>query len=59
MCVSPGMTARNGTDEDASTALKTFSALGYKPRVANDLTVAEMKAVLLSGNIFLFFQVSH
>lgn len=53
------MSTRNGTDVDAASAMKTFSDLGYKIRVANDLTVEEMKKLMLNGNRFLFFQGLH
>ncbi|KAM4622146.1 caspase-3-like [Polymixia lowei] len=45
---STGMSFRNGTDVDAGTAMKTFSGLGYKVRVANDQTVRQMENLLLS-----------
>ncbi|XP_044060129.1 caspase-3-like [Siniperca chuatsi] len=45
---STRMSARNGTDIDASTAMKVFSTLGYKMRVANDLTVDKMKQLMFS-----------
>ncbi|XP_047440637.1 caspase-3-like [Mugil cephalus] len=44
---STGMSMRNGTDVDASCALKTFSSLGYKATVVNDQTVAQMKELLI------------
>ncbi|KAF1384380.1 hypothetical protein PFLUV_G00117730 [Perca fluviatilis] len=47
---STGMSARNGTDEDAAAAKKTFSKLGYKVNVNNDQTVAEMKQLLSSAS---------
>ena len=51
MCsVSLGMSVRNGTDVDAALAMKTFSDLGFKIRVANDQTVHQMKQLLSSGN---------
>lgn len=43
-----GMSFRNGTDVDAATAMKVFSSLGYKVRVANDQTVNQMTQLLLS-----------
>nr|ULM60727.1 caspase-3 [Pampus argenteus] len=43
-----GMSTRNGTDVDAASAMKTFSALGFKTRVVNDLTVEEMRRLMLS-----------
>ncbi|XP_056136555.1 caspase-3-like [Lampris incognitus] len=45
---STGMNSRNGTDVDAAAAMKTFSRLGYKVRVANDQTVAQMENLLYS-----------
>ncbi|TDH07901.1 hypothetical protein EPR50_G00111250 [Perca flavescens] len=47
---STGMSARKGTDEDATAAKKTFSKLGYKVNVNNDQTVAEMKQLLSSAS---------
>ncbi len=41
---------RHGTDVDAGTAMKTFSALGYKAILKNDQTVAQMKQLMLDGN---------
>lgn len=43
------MNQRNGTDVDAANAMKVFSKLGYKAKVYNDLTVENMKQVLISG----------
>ncbi|XP_057706154.1 caspase-3-like isoform X2 [Corythoichthys intestinalis] len=43
---STNMSTRNGTDVDAGIAGKTFSELGYKIRVANDLTVDKMMDLL-------------
>ncbi|XP_076025873.1 caspase-3-like [Genypterus blacodes] len=43
---STGMNTRAGTDVDAGAAMKTFSSLGYKVKVANDQTVAQMKELL-------------
>ncbi|XP_074545405.1 caspase-3a [Halichoeres trimaculatus] len=43
-----GMNQRNGTDVDAANAMKVFSKLGYKAKVYNDLTVENMKQVLVS-----------
>ncbi|KAF7647107.1 hypothetical protein LDENG_00177340 [Lucifuga dentata] len=43
---STGMKAREGTDVDAAAAMKTFSALGFTLKVANDQTVAQMKELL-------------
>lgn len=43
-----GMNQRNGTDVDAANAMKVFSKLGYKAKVYNDLTVENMKQVLIS-----------
>ncbi|XP_077466186.1 caspase-3b isoform X2 [Stigmatopora argus] len=40
------MTTRNGTDIDAGLAIKTFSELGYKLKVANDLPVDKMMDLL-------------
>ncbi|XP_059918105.1 caspase-3-like isoform X3 [Gadus macrocephalus] len=45
---STGMNIRNGTDLDAGGAMKTFSDLGYKMKMANDLTVAELEKLLLT-----------
>ncbi|XP_035017452.1 caspase-3 isoform X1 [Hippoglossus stenolepis] len=45
---STKMSYRNGTDVDAAFAMKTFSELGYKLRVANDQTVRQMKHLLTS-----------
>lgn len=50
VCVSLGMSARNGTDVDAANAMKIFSDLGYKMVFANDQTVDQMKQLMLSGN---------
>ncbi|XP_031135986.1 caspase-3-like [Sander lucioperca] len=47
---STGMSARNGTDVDAATAIKTFSELGYKISVNTDQTVEEMKQLLSSAS---------
>ncbi|XP_037317982.2 caspase-3b [Pungitius pungitius] len=44
---STGMSARNGTDVDANDAMKTFSALGYKVKIAQDQTVDQMVQLLL------------
>lgn len=44
------MSTRNGTDVDAAFAMKTFSDLGYKIKVATDQTVKQMKSLMLSGN---------
>ncbi|CAL8264331.1 unnamed protein product [Lota lota] len=43
---STGMNLRNGTDVDAGAAMRTFSRLGYKMKMANDLTVGEMEKLL-------------
>nr|XP_020451084.1 caspase-3 isoform X2 [Monopterus albus] len=45
---STGMTARNGTDVDAAFAIKTFTDLGYKIKVENDLTVEKINQLLSS-----------
>lgn len=45
---STNMTLRNGTDVDAAIVMKTFHQLGYKLQVANDQTVEQMKALMLS-----------
>uniref|UniRef100_UPI003AB00971 caspase-3-like n=1 Tax=Centroberyx gerrardi TaxID=166262 RepID=UPI003AB00971 len=45
---STGMNSRSGTDVDAGTAMKVFSGLGYKIKVANDQTVAQMEQLLFS-----------
>ncbi|XP_053285000.1 caspase-3 [Pleuronectes platessa] len=45
---STNMSHRNGTDVDAAFAMKIFSELGYKLRVANDQTVRQMKNLLTS-----------
>ncbi|XP_029367968.1 caspase-3b isoform X2 [Echeneis naucrates] len=42
------MFTRNGTDVDASSALKTFSHLGYKTKVFTDQTVEQMLQLLLN-----------
>lgn len=44
------MNARSGTDVDAAIAMKTFSQLGYKVKVANDQTVDKMHKLISSGN---------
>lgn len=44
-----GMNQRNGTDVDAASSMKVFSSLGYKVRVYNDQTVAQMVQVLTAG----------
>ena len=49
------MSYRDGTDVDAAFAMKTFSELGYKLRVANDQTVRQMKDLLTSGNKLQIF----
>ncbi|XP_057699483.1 caspase-3a [Corythoichthys intestinalis] len=41
-----GMNQRNGTDVDAGNAMQVFAKLGYKCRLYNDQTVAQMKQVL-------------
>lgn len=41
-----GMNQRNGTDVDAANAMKVFAKLGYKVKVYNDQSVAQMKQVL-------------
>ncbi|XP_036439537.1 LOW QUALITY PROTEIN: caspase-3-like [Colossoma macropomum] len=43
---STGMNQRNGTDVDAGNAMKTFGKLGYKVKVFNDQTVAQITQVL-------------
>ncbi|XP_077466182.1 caspase-3-like [Stigmatopora argus] len=43
---STQMKTRDGTDVDANLAIKTFSELGYKLKVANDLSVEEMMVFL-------------
>lgn len=43
------MNERNGTDLDVAHATETFSKLGYKTKVYNDLTVKQMKQVLSDG----------
>lgn len=50
LCVSPDMSIRNGTDVDAGIAVKTFSELGYKIKIANDQTVDKMHELMSSGN---------
>ncbi|XP_047210049.1 caspase-3-like [Girardinichthys multiradiatus] len=45
---STGMTTRTGTDVDAAGVAKTFSKLGYKVRLFNDQTMAEMKRQLMA-----------
>ncbi|KAK5608113.1 hypothetical protein CRENBAI_004111 [Crenichthys baileyi] len=45
---STGMTSRAGTDVDAAGVAKTFSKLGYKVRLFNDQTVAQMKKQLMT-----------
>lgn len=50
LCVSPDMNIRNGTDVDAAIAMKTFSGLGYKIKIANDQTVDKMHKLMSSGN---------
>lgn len=55
--VSPDMSIRNGTDVDAGIAVKTFSELGYKIKIANDQTVDKMHKLMSSGNRnYNFFQ---
>ncbi|KAM9850171.1 caspase-3-like isoform 1-T2 [Aulostomus maculatus] len=41
-----GMSARTGTDVDAGAAVKTFSELGYKIKVATDQSVEQMKTLM-------------
>lgn len=43
------MNTRNGTDVDAANAMKVFSNLGYRVRVHNDQTVAQISQLLTSG----------
>ncbi|XP_060720632.1 caspase-3a [Tachysurus vachellii] len=43
---STGMNQRNGTDVDAGNAMKTFRKLGYKVKVFNDQSVAQIKNLL-------------
>lgn len=49
LCISSGMSARNGTDVDGATAIKCFTSLGYKIKFANDQTVDQIKKLMLSG----------
>uniref|UniRef100_UPI0037E8E985 caspase-3-like n=1 Tax=Semicossyphus pulcher TaxID=241346 RepID=UPI0037E8E985 len=42
------MSTRNGTDVDGATAIKIFSALGYKIKFTNDRTVDEMRQLMMS-----------
>lgn len=51
------MSTRNGTDVDAAFAMKTFSDLGYKIKVATDQTVKQMKSLMLSGNWVSLFSL--
>lgn len=53
LCISVGMGTRNGTDVDAASVAKTFKNLGYKVKILNDQTVAEMKRLLLDGKKML------
>lgn len=46
-----GMNTRNGTDVDAANAMKVFSKLGYKVKVHNDQTVAQIRQLLTSGEL--------
>lgn len=43
------MNQRNGTDVDAANAMKVFGNLGYKVKVYNDQSVAQIQHVLTSG----------
>ncbi|XP_067454679.1 caspase-3-like isoform X1 [Thunnus thynnus] len=43
-----GMSTRNGTDVDAASAMETFTKLGYKVKMANDLTVKDMTNMMSS-----------
>lgn len=43
------MNQRNGTDVDAGNAMKAFGKLGYKVKVFNDQTMAQIKQVLTAG----------
>ncbi|XP_045081875.1 caspase-3 [Coregonus clupeaformis] len=43
---STGMSFRNGTDVDAGHAMKVFSSLGYKVKVATDQTVQQIQQLL-------------
>nr|XP_040042114.1 caspase-3a [Gasterosteus aculeatus aculeatus] len=43
-----GMNQRNGTDVDAANAMKVFGNLGYKVKVYNDQSVAQIQHVLTS-----------
>ncbi|CAJ1052550.1 Hypothetical predicted protein [Xyrichtys novacula] len=45
-----GMNQRNGTDVDAANAMQVFSKLGYKAKVYNDLSVENLKQVLVSAS---------
>lgn len=44
------MSERNGTDVDAASVSETFGKLGYKTKVFNNMTVQQMKNLLLAGN---------
>lgn len=46
-----GMNTRNGTDVDAANAMRVFSKLGYKVKVHNDQTVAQIRQLLTSGEL--------
>lgn len=52
------MGERNGTDVDAAYAKETFSKLGYKTKVFNDLTVNQMTKLLSDGNANYTFSFS-
>ena len=45
------MSFRNGTDVDAGHAIKVFSSLGYKVKVANDQTVQQIQQLLCKGKL--------
>ncbi|XP_030649096.1 caspase-3b [Chanos chanos] len=45
---STGMGLRDGTDVDAASVFKAFSAVGYKVKIYNDQTVSRMKSLLQS-----------
>ncbi|XP_026214390.1 caspase-3-like [Anabas testudineus] len=45
---STNMSERNGTDVDAASVSETFGKLGYKTKVFNNMTVQQMKNLLLA-----------
>lgn len=49
-----GMGPRNGTDNDAAAAWKSFMKLGYEIQMYNDQTVDQMKELFRQSTTFLY-----